>query len=97
MAVTPDGGLAVSVAAYVFSDTTLKLWDVKSGRELRTLKGHTAYVLGMAVSGDGRVAVSAAGNGSDRKAGELKVCAVKGGMSCAPFPLATLISSMQWR
>jgi WD40 repeat protein len=33
--------------------------EVKSGRELRTLIGHTGPVYGVAMSGDGRLAVSA--------------------------------------
>jgi len=35
------------------------VWDVESGRELRTLAGHTGSVMGVAVSGDGRRAISA--------------------------------------
>ena len=35
------------------------MWDLESGRELRTLKGHTDHVNGVALSGDGRLAVSA--------------------------------------
>ena len=49
------GGLAVSAS----SDHTLKVWEVDSGRELRTLAGHTGGVHGVALSGDGRIAVSA--------------------------------------
>ena len=35
------------------------MWEVESGRELRTLAGHTGWVTGVALSGDGRLAVSA--------------------------------------
>ena len=49
------GVLAVSAS----EDKTLKVWDVGSGRELRTLQGHSNYVSGVALSGDGRLAVSA--------------------------------------
>ena len=45
-----DGRLAVSAS----DDKTLKVWDVESGRELRTLEGHSDSVHGVAVSGDGR-------------------------------------------
>ena len=36
----------------------MKLWDLSSGRVLRTFNGHTASVGGSALSGDGRFAVS---------------------------------------
>ena len=35
------------------------MWDLASGRELRTLEGHSEGVHGVAVSADGRLAVSA--------------------------------------
>src|ERR1700683_4542981 len=40
-------------------DRTLKVWDLESGRELRTLRGHTDFVYGVAVTADGRYALSA--------------------------------------
>ena len=43
-------------------DKTLKVWEVGSGRELRTLDGHTSSVTGVALSRDGRLAVSASGD-----------------------------------
>ena len=54
VAVSADGRLAVSAS----DDKTLKVWDVDSGRELRTLKGHSAEVQGVAMTADGRLAVS---------------------------------------
>jgi hypothetical protein len=39
-------------------DNTIKLWDVASGRELRTLKGHTDWVYSVAFSPDGRTLAS---------------------------------------
>ena len=51
---SPDGRWAVSAS----QDNTLKVWDLKSGEELRTLTGHTAGVYGVALTSDGR-AVSA--------------------------------------
>jgi WD40 repeat protein len=40
-------------------DETLMVWDLESGSEPRTLKGHSAAVYGVGVSADGRLAVSA--------------------------------------
>ena len=48
-----DGRLAVSASW----DATLKVWDLKSGRELRTLTGHSRPVEG--VVPNGRLVVSA--------------------------------------
>jgi WD40 repeat protein len=73
VAVTGDGLLAVSAS----DDKTLKVWDVETGQELRTLlkerklsgiqilrelptpPGHSESVNGIAVSSDGRRAISA--------------------------------------
>jgi len=53
--VTPDGKLAVSAS----EDKTLKVWELASGRELRTLTGHSGVVWGVTVTPDGQLAVSA--------------------------------------
>jgi WD40 repeat protein len=55
VAVTPDGKRAVSASA----DKTLKVWDLETGRVLRTLQGHSDSVPGVAVTPDGQRAVSA--------------------------------------
>ena len=55
MAVTPDGKQAVSAS----DDQTLKVWDLASGRELRTLAGHSSFVSAVTVAPDGKQAVSA--------------------------------------
>ena len=39
-------------------DNTLKIWDVETGRALRTLEGHTAKIRSVALTGDGMRAVS---------------------------------------
>jgi WD40 repeat protein len=39
-------------------DQTLKLWDVATGKELRTFTGHSKQVLSVAFSPDGRTALS---------------------------------------
>jgi WD40 repeat protein len=73
--VSPDGRRAVS-ASY---EPTLKVWDLETVRELRTLKGHSFYVFGVAVSPDGQRAVSA----SDDKT--LKVWELDTGALIATF------------
>jgi WD40 repeat protein len=55
VAVTLDGLRSVSAS----HDKTLKLWDLDSGRELRTLQGHSDSVTAVAVAPDGRRALSA--------------------------------------
>jgi WD40 repeat protein len=53
VAVTPDGRYVVSASG----DHTLRVWDLETGLELRTLAGHTSWVV--SVTADGRYAVSA--------------------------------------
>ncbi|MGA8030319.1 MAG: NB-ARC domain-containing protein, partial [Bryobacteraceae bacterium] len=55
VALTRDGKRAVSAS----DDNTLKVWDLESGRELRTLEGHSRSVTGVALTADGKRAVSA--------------------------------------
>jgi hypothetical protein len=52
---SPDGRTAL--AAYNYG--MLKLWEVASGKELRTFTGHTHEVTSVAFSPDGRTALSA--------------------------------------
>ena len=39
-------------------DKTLKLWDLASGKELRTFTGHSGWVHSVAIAPDGRTALS---------------------------------------
>ena len=75
MAVTAEGNRAVSASG----DRTLKVWDLETGRALRTLEGHSAYVSGVAVTADGRRAVSASGDKT------LKVWDLETGLPFATF------------
>ena len=53
IAVDPNGQAAVSS-----SDTTLRLWDLANGSIIRTFAGHTNIVDSIAISPDGRTALS---------------------------------------
>ncbi|MBK7706640.1 MAG: PD40 domain-containing protein [Acidobacteria bacterium] len=55
LAFSEDGRFLASAS----SDRTLKLFDVKSGKELRTLTGHDEAIHGVGFSPDGRRIVSA--------------------------------------
>jgi hypothetical protein len=52
--VSPDGRSALSGS----SDNTLKLWDVATGKEIRSFVGHADRVWSVAFSPDGRTALS---------------------------------------
>ncbi|HMG54605.1 MAG TPA: AAA family ATPase, partial [Kofleriaceae bacterium] len=54
-AVTPDSRRVV--AAY--ADHSLKLWDLETGRVVRTMTGHTGAIASCAITPDGRWTVSA--------------------------------------
>jgi WD40 repeat protein len=60
IALSPDGGFVVSGA----QDNTLKLWEIATGREVRTLRGHDDVVFGVAFSPDGKYIISGS---DDRK------------------------------
>src|ERR1035438_4421703 len=49
VAVTPDGDHAVSGS----DDTTLQVWDLRTGVALRTLAGHRGFVNAVALTSDG--------------------------------------------
>jgi WD40 repeat protein len=55
VAVTPDGGRVVSASA----DKTVRVWELKTGRFVRTLQGHGDRVTAVAITPDGRFVVSA--------------------------------------
>lgn len=58
VAITPDEKYIVSGS----QDRTIKLWDIQSGKELRSFEGHTSYVSSVAITPDGKHIVS---GGSD--------------------------------
>ncbi len=55
VAFSPNGHLALSGGG---GDTALKLWDVATGKELRSFIGHTNAIESVAFSPDGRFALS---------------------------------------
>ena len=54
MALSRDGKTLFSGS----QDTTIKVWDVGTGQERVTLKGHTNLVASLALSGDGKTLFS---------------------------------------
>ena len=86
MAVTADGKLAVSAS----EDNTLKVWDLETGRALRTLEGHSDSVSGVAVTADGKRAVSASGDKT------LKVWDLETGRALRTLEGHSIVS-MAWR
>lgn len=58
MAITPDGNHLVSAS----EDKTLKIWDLLSGSELHTLSGHNDDVFAVAITPDGKQAISVSSN-----------------------------------
>ncbi|CCI39087.1 WD40 repeat domain-containing protein [Microcystis aeruginosa] len=58
--ITPDGTKIVSGC----HDLTVKIWDMKTGKELHTLTGHSSLIQGVAITPDGTKIVS---GGYDKK------------------------------
>jgi WD40 repeat protein/serine/threonine protein kinase len=65
----PDGKRAVTVGAL----PDMVLWDVATGRKMRSFNDHTEGVWGIAVSPDGKVAVTGAQDHSGSKDWDLRV------------------------
>ncbi len=71
---TPDGKKAICSYGPQTIETrfdedprcSLRLWDLNTGKELKRFKGHTAPVLSLALSADGRFLVSGSGDGTMR-------------------------------
>jgi WD40 repeat protein len=63
VAFSPDG---TTLASANTEDHTVRLWEVRTGREVRVLAKHTDEVLGVAFSPDGRYLASASADGTAR-------------------------------
>jgi WD40 repeat protein len=55
VAVSPDGRPALSAG---FSDSSVKLWDLNTGRPVVSFEGHLGEVLGVDFSANGKHAIS---------------------------------------
>ncbi|MEX2666875.1 caspase family protein [Candidatus Uabimicrobium amorphum] len=68
VAFSPDGKTLASASGSYnirtekYKDCTVRLWDVTSGKEITTITEHTASVLSVAFSPDGKTIASGAGN-----------------------------------
>ncbi len=60
LAFSPDGGLLASGSG--FSDPTVRLWEVASGRPAGTLAGHDSWVAALAFAPAGKSLASASGD-----------------------------------
>ena len=60
MAYSPDGKRLATAS----DDQTAKVWDAETGKELLTLRGHSATVYGVAYSPDGKRLATASEDGT---------------------------------
>jgi len=75
VSIFPDGDRAISAS----NDRTLKVWDLKTRKDIMTLQGHTDWVRSVSIFPDGDRAISASGDNT------LKVWDMKTGQVIASF------------
>src|SRR5438128_941476 len=61
---TPDGATLVSCSGYPDGDKSIRIWDVKTGKERFKLMGHTSNIDGMCLSADGKTILSGGSDGT---------------------------------
>lgn len=70
MQFSPDGKTVVTASFSFFpstsKDTTVRLWDAASGRELQVLRGHDDSVNSVQFSPDGKIVVTASDDNTAR-------------------------------
>ena len=62
VAFSPDGTLLASGSL----DKKIRLWDVKTGGEIKQLQGHTESITSVVFAPDGKVLASGSGDGTIR-------------------------------
>lgn len=85
-----DGKYIVSSAGSISDENVITIWDVKMGKKLKTISGHTKQINSVSFSPDGKCIVSASEDGTiriwDANSGkELKVLEEKHGIRSAAF------------
>ena len=83
-ALSNDGKLALSAG----SDGVVKVWDVVTGRLVKTLEGHDKGVFSVSFSSDDRTALSGDGGG------DIKLWDLSTGVEIRSFPSARVIASV---
>ena len=61
MSASPPDGQTIASAS---NDTTVKLWNISTGKETKTLQGHSGQVNSISFSPDGRTITSASTDGT---------------------------------
>jgi WD40 repeat protein len=97
VAFSPDGKRALVAAEDVFEDsgaTSLTLWDVETGRELRRFEGHISYIRAVAFSPDGRTALAGSQSIPDGELGDLILWDLETGQQIRRFDMTHDVASI---
>ena len=90
LAFSPDGRHALVCAEDVMGDsgaTSLVLWDIETGEELRRFEGHVTYVRALAFSPDGRTALAGSQSIPDSTVGDLILWDIETGRELRRFDI----------